>query len=372
MPSTSDPCDGAFVALLSDGRTAAAIAVDVRVDPGWLVASDSDGHERARWRLADLRLVDRPRGDLPGRVAPAAGRPERLSFRDPALLACLDRSVPQLERGAYADHRLRRIALIAGLGALASVAALVFVVIPLLADRIAAILPREFQVRLGQATADGLAAALQPNPAKRFCRGAAGQAVLERLATRLAPGETLDPPPHLVVVRADLVNAFSLPGSRIVIPEGMLRKLGDGDELAGILAHEIGHAIHRHPMAVAVRRATTGILVGLLVGEVVGVSATAVVAATLLGAAYTREAEAEADASALDLLRAAGIDSGGFARSLDGFAALEKAADAGWVVAQFRTHPASAERAALVRARGARGGPAMTAEEWTAIRAICA
>jgi len=372
MPSTSERCDGPFVALLSDGHAAASLAVDVRLEPGWLVAMDSRGDERARWRLVDLRLIDRPKGELPGRVAPGPGRPERLSFRDPALLAELERRVPALGRGAYTDRRLVRLAWLAGVGALASVLALIFVVIPLLSDRIAALLPTTFEARLGDAYADGLAAALQRDPGARFCEGAEGRAALDRLVTRLLPAGRIDPAPRLLVVNTKVVNAFALPGTRLVLAKGLVDKLGDGDELAGVLAHELGHAIHRHPTAVAVRRSATGIVLGLLVGEVVGVSVTAGVVGELLGAAYTRDAEREADESGIALLRGAGIDTAGFALAFERFAEMEKVIEeALGVLAHFRTHPASAERAALGRAAAGRGGPAMSPAEWNAIRAIC-
>ncbi len=42
------------------------------------------------------------------------------------------------------------------------------------------------------------------------------------------------------------INAFALPGGQIFITEGLYRLLKNDDQLAGVLAHEVGHVIGRH------------------------------------------------------------------------------------------------------------------------------
>ncbi|CAN5627650.1 M48 family metallopeptidase [soil metagenome] len=42
------------------------------------------------------------------------------------------------------------------------------------------------------------------------------------------------------------VNAFALPGGQIFITRGLMNKLTDEGELAGVLGHEIGHVVQRH------------------------------------------------------------------------------------------------------------------------------
>lgn len=53
-----------------------------------------------------------------------------------------------------------------------------------------------------------------------------------------------------VVVDKD-VNAFSVPGGFIYVNSGLLDNVESDDELAGVLAHEIAHASHRHLMTLA-------------------------------------------------------------------------------------------------------------------------
>lgn len=51
---------------------------------------------------------------------------------------------------------------------------------------------------------------------------------------------------YFKVLDNDEVNAFALPGGRVYIFKGLLKKMGDDDELAGVLAHEVGHITCRH------------------------------------------------------------------------------------------------------------------------------
>ena len=48
------------------------------------------------------------------------------------------------------------------------------------------------------------------------------------------------------VVDSPVVNAFAAPGGYIVIYKGLLKYTKSPEELAGVLAHEIEHVIHRH------------------------------------------------------------------------------------------------------------------------------
>lgn len=53
-------------------------------------------------------------------------------------------------------------------------------------------------------------------------------------------------PYKFYVVNSDVINAFALPGGPIFITRGLLMKLNSESELAGVLAHELGHINARH------------------------------------------------------------------------------------------------------------------------------
>ena len=95
--------------------------------------------------------------------------------------------------------------------------------------------------------------------------------------------------------RAQIPNAIALPGGKIYLFNALLQKAGSPDEVAGIIAHELGHAHHRHNMRTLIHNGGSSFLIGLLLGDVTGGSAVIFATRQLLQASHSREAEQEAD-----------------------------------------------------------------------------
>jgi len=169
---------------------------------------------------------------------------------------------------------------------------------------------------------------------------------------------------HFYVVYDENINAFAGPAGHVFVNTGTILKARNLSELAGVIAHEIGHVAERHVAANAGRRRTAGLLRNL------GVYAAAILAgpyaanaANLGGGLATmgvlnrfgRQAEREADDFAVDALLRAGIDPEGL---VSFFELLSREGGSG--APQFlSSHPAPAERARDTRARiEARGHPA--------------
>lgn len=101
-------------------------------------------------------------------------------------------------------------------------------------------------------------------------------------------------------------NAFALPGGTIVVTDELVKLVdGDASVVAGVLAHELGHIEHRHGMRAVVQVALLGVASSVAFGDFSSLLAAAPV---MLGhAAYSRDAEREADRTAIRILKAAGI-----------------------------------------------------------------
>lgn len=116
---------------------------------------------------------------------------------------------------------------------------------------------------------------------------------------------------HFFVVRNPEANAFAIPGGYIFVFDGLLARLQGENELAGVLAHEIGHVRRGHffknqKQLVA---ADLAVLAAILLGQGgEAVTAFSVAGAAQLQLSYSRENEREADQSALATLPAAGYD----------------------------------------------------------------
>jgi len=168
---------------------------------------------------------------------------------------------------------------------------------------------------------------------------------------------------HFYVVDDDRINAFAGPAGHIFVNTGTILKARNLSELAGVIAHEIGHVVERHVAANAGRRRTAGLL------QRIGVYAAAILAgpyaanAANLGGGlammgvlnrFGRQAEREADDFAVDALLRAGIDPDGL---VSFFELLSREGGSG--VPEFlSSHPAPAARARDTRARIAARAPA--------------
>ena len=141
------------------------------------------------------------------------------------------------------------------------------------------------------------------------------------------------------VFRADVVNAFALPGGHLVVNSALIADCKNPEQLCGVLAHEIAHIELRHVMNKLVREVGMALLVNMTtgggdggqIGEVVGV---------LSSKAFDRDLEREADKKAVDYLVNARIDPHPFAD----FLYLTGNGESDEAFEWLSTHPSSKER----------------------------
>ncbi|MBX6365615.1 MAG: M48 family metalloprotease [Gemmatimonadetes bacterium] len=153
---------------------------------------------------------------------------------------------------------------------------------------------------------------------------------------------------HFYIVNSDVVNAMSLPGGYVYVNRGVIENAANMSELAGVLAHEIGHVEERHSVQQVqrVNNANLGLtLAYVLMGR--QPSAAEQAAITLGGnaifAKYGRDAEREADADAVALTTRAGISPRGLPTFFEKLVRMRRSRPSvveGW----FATHPTEEER----------------------------
>jgi predicted Zn-dependent protease len=147
---------------------------------------------------------------------------------------------------------------------------------------------------------------------------------------------------RLVVMQAAEVNAFALPGGRVVVNTGLLNFCGSDDELAVVMGHEIAHVVARHGA-----EKMSGVMVGKLVTLAVGgfVNSTALWSIFFSVSSelpMSRLMESEADLIGLMLLARAGYCPHWAPALWERMANLQKAnSKSRWL----STHPPSRERA---------------------------
>ena len=165
---------------------------------------------------------------------------------------------------------------------------------------------------------------------------------------------------RFLVLDSDDINAFAAPGGLILVTRGLLKCCETEDELAAVLAHEIGHVEKLHGLR-AIKTGRLGTALSTLAVESVktlgGEQLAEVTQAfdesinditgTLMNSGYSRRLEFEADGCAVDILRKAGYLPGALVAMLENM-------QANWEPTRLdfaATHPAPAERIAQLKRR---------------------
>jgi Zn-dependent protease with chaperone function len=321
------------------------------------------GETPLAWSYADIRRADSPSGTL--RVtclaAPALAR---LEIRDAAVAAKLISRCPRLDEDAPGG---RGIAPIVGwsIAAAVSIVGVVLFGVPLAADRLTPLVPQAFERRLGD-VADGQVKVIFGN---KTCNNAAGQAAFAKLVNTLREAAGLDASVQTEVLATPVPNAFALPGGKVYLFDGLLAKAENPDEIAGVLAHELGHVRHRDNTRNLIYNGGTSFLIGLLFGDITGSGALIFASRSMVTASYTREAEQNADTFSIDVMHKLGRSPKPMGELL--FRVTGKQGDQ--TLSFISNHPLTEDRLKRMsdEDRPPTGPPLLTADEWASLKAIC-
>ena len=150
---------------------------------------------------------------------------------------------------------------------------------------------------------------------------------------------------EISVVKNEVVNAFALPGGYVVVFTGLLQKAESGEEVAGVLSHELNHVLQRHGLERMVKQLGLVAIVTIILGDQQGlIGLMKQVGVELLTLKFGRAQETEADVTGLRLLHRARIDPSGM---ITFFQRLSEKEDGR--VEWLSTHPMSVGRAALLK-----------------------
>jgi len=159
-----------------------------------------------------------------------------------------------------------------------------------------------------------------------------------------------DIPLHIIFRKGRLLgpNAFALPDGTILFTDEMVETAEHDDELAAVLAHEIGHVVHRHGMRRVVQDSLLGFALLAVTGDASGSSELFLgIPVMLTELAYSREFEREADRYALQTLRAHNISPSHFVRlmrRIEKKSAKNSRTKGGRWSSYLSTHPAMNDR----------------------------
>lgn len=319
------------------------------------------GEPVASWPYAGIRRAEGASGFLRLRLEPVNSL-ARLEIRDAVLAEAVAARSVNLDAGSGKGHVKHVV--FWSLSAAVSIVLVAVFLIPLAANQIAPLVPASVERRLG----DMVDQQVRVIFGKKVCNNPDGVAAFTKLIEKLRVAGGVEVQLDAQVLDSPVSNAVALPGGRIYLFRGMLNDARHADEIAGVLAHELGHVKNRDGMRRLIQTSGTAFLIGLLFGDVTGSGVVLLAGRTLLDASYSRENETDADDFSIAVMNKLGrspIAMGEF------LIRLTAKRETGRNI--FASHPLSAERLERMRKATRTGvGPALlTPEEWQAMKGVC-
>jgi predicted Zn-dependent protease len=232
--------------------------------------------------------------------------------------------------------------------------AIILVSLSLAAEHLAQYVPFSAEQRIATLYENTLPADISVSPDEEKI-----QRYLQSLADQLAVAEKLEPGMTIKMhyVNDDTVNAFATLGGHVVMFRGLLEKVPDENTLAMVMAHEIAHIKHRHPIKALGRAVIVGVAIGLISTNM-GDSMTSGIlgdAGLLTTLKFSRDQETQSDNTAMNAM----ANHYGHVTGADKlFEILQQEHDSnGLRVPQFlSTHPLSEQRIQNVNSRAVQSG----------------
>ena len=378
-----------------DGETSRRQPVEVMPAAGALLIYGADRVLVGTWSYQGLKLVDEALAGQPVRFRHDEMGEALLAVDSHEILEHIERSGDVGFRKASAIRPTRAM-LLFSVSLLMGLIFLIWWGVPRLAAPLVRLIPFAWEKELGESVVHNL------REGRAFCANREGAAALAEMAGKLiaaagpqytAAGQQITAagqqdtaagpqntaagaqrpttvPLTVRVIPEKTVNAFAAPGGQVVLFSGLIEKAESPEEVAGVMAHEIAHAIERHPMQSMLRAAGVFLLVGLLVGDTSTLGTIASEGAkVLLVLSYSRDTEREADRIGMELLNKAGIRGDGL---LDFFARLQgERGEEGRLPVLFASHPMHAERVERLKLLATGTQAALSQKQWRALRDIC-
>lgn len=209
-------------------------------------------------------------------------------------------------------------------------------------------IPTDYEVKMGQDLHQQITAQYKLSTRK------ADVARLERIGEKLAQvSDRQDYEYNFYLIEKDEINAFTVPGGSIYFFTGLYDKLKTDDEIASVLAHEIGHCAARHVIKKFQAAMGYNLLGGLVISQLAKeemarrlATLSSNTAMSLVFSAYGRKDEYEADRLGLKYMDLAGYK---LEAMITTFEVLEKESKGPQVPVFLRSHPYVKDRIIAIK-----------------------
>ncbi len=298
-----------FPARYTDGQTSRVRDVTVDVYPRGIVIAEG-GIVIAKWPYTAINVSQDWKDGIGGTIAyqKTAGAAVTIDTRQG-----FENIRARLELKARATYKIP-LTLSAILISLLGAIVVVIVGFPLygkVSENAVHLVPLSLERKLGNQVVESFNSEFAP------CNDKQAKERIERIVARLikATGKK-DLKVDVHIINDPMVNAFALPGQHMVLMTGFLKNADTEEEIAGVLAHELGHVVNRDAMRMTLQSQGYNIMLSLITGGGSSYSGMAQVATLANILSYSREKEKAADAFAAKILPQAGYSRRGLATFL--------------------------------------------------------
>lgn len=331
------------------------------------------------WKISSTRILSGKLSSFALTLRPEPDDGQRLVFSEKEAIDAVSAWMGSVVAG-HKKNRLRRWLL--GTASIWGVCILLYLGSTTIFSFLAQVIPQKWEESLGRSSRESVIAMLKHMPGagmRGLCDTGSESPDLQGLVNRLAEGAPNEGYSFdLIVLDADFVNAFALPGGYMVVSTGLIKECASADELAGVIAHEMAHVTERHGTGGMLRQyAWESFLRMMGVND----SMSGAIANLVLTSSFSRDDERAADAKGVERLIGAGINPMSMA---DFFGTLAKDEEEGSVtslLSYVSSHPALEERQRNIKSKAEDYArklekaesytPALDDASWGRLRALC-
>lgn len=248
-----------------DGKNSKSTEVNVSQRGNFLEIVALDGSFKTEWNLLEVKSnnfsstkrVTLQYGDFPH---------ECLEFDDEN--ADLIRQIHRNEGGVrlleffVTQSSPVKIVTLSILVLVATIASYVFLISPTIGEQAAKLVPKSIESKVGEVVYRNMDKYIDRDSTKSFLLSEFFEACHFQSDYNI----------HFTYSKNTMVNAFALPGGRIVIFDGIVKKTQNWEELAALIAHELAHVNQRHSLKSISKALSSYLLVSVLTGDVAGTS----------------------------------------------------------------------------------------------------
>jgi predicted Zn-dependent protease len=265
-----------------------------------------DGYEAQQWPLGQIKHSEF-KGIGKNSIRYGNFPFQTLEYDDSSPLAFeINKFLPERQQGfkAFANELVNsgmKGAIILTLLVASALVSVYFFVLPYLAEKIAVRIPQEYEVSFGEKAFETLMASETIDSSKTLA--------LNKFAKKIDFNSDYNL--SFTVVNSDIVNAYALPGGRIVVFSAMINEMNKPEQMAALLSHEVSHINKKHSLKNLSRAYSGKIFLSFLVGDTAILDFIADQAQNIYELKYSREMETEADLDGLRILQNNGINQKG-------------------------------------------------------------